>query len=65
MRMIQSFFAAAICLVLPAIASAHAGDNDPNKVHACIGNISKVVRIVGVNGTCISSPAFLAETPMH
>ena len=50
---------------LPAIASAHAGNDDPNVVHACIGNVSKVVRIVGVTGTCITSPLLAAETPAH
>ena len=34
-------------LAIPAIASAHAGNDDPNVVHACVGNVSKVVRVVG------------------
>src|SRR5262249_32071128 len=33
--------------------------------HACIGNVSKVVRIVGVTGSCLSSPPVAAETPGH
>jgi hypothetical protein len=33
-------------LTIPVIASAHGGNNDPNVVHACIGNSSKIVRIV-------------------
>jgi hypothetical protein len=52
-------------LAIPTIASAHGGNNDPNVVHACIGNVSKVVRIVGVTGSCIVSPALAAETPAH
>jgi hypothetical protein len=50
---------------IPAIASAHGGNNDPNVVHACIGNVSKVVRIVGVSGSCLSSPPLVAETAAH
>jgi hypothetical protein len=49
---------------IPAIASAHAGNNDPNAVHACIGKVSKIVRIVGVSDACISS-LLVAETPVH
>jgi hypothetical protein len=52
-------------LAITAIASAHYGNNDTNVIHACIGNASKIVRIVGVGGSCISSPASLAETPAH
>ena len=54
-----------VLLAIPTVASAHAGNNDPNVVHACIGNVSKNVRIVGVSGSCISSPAALAEAPAH
>ncbi len=50
---------------IPTIATAHAGNDDPNAVHACIGNISKVVRIVGVNGTCITAPPLVAESAAH
>lgn len=46
-------------------ADAHDGNNDPNVVHACVSRVSKVARIVGVAGTCVSAPAFLAEVPMH
>ena len=42
-------------LAIPTLASAHAGNNDPNVVHACIGNVSKIVRIVGVSGSCIKA----------
>jgi len=52
-------------LALPAIAGAHGGNDDPNAVHACIRNRSQVVRIVGVSSSCISSPAWKAETPAH
>ena len=50
---------------IPTVASAHGGNDDPNVVHACVGNVSKVARIVGVAGTCITSPALAAETPAH
>jgi hypothetical protein len=50
---------------IPTIASAHGGNNDPNVVHACVANASLAVRIVGVNGSCISSPSSKAETAMH
>ena len=51
--------------LVPALASAHAGNNDPQVVHACVGNLTRIVRIVPVNGVCISAPAAIAETPMH
>jgi hypothetical protein len=51
------------CLAIPAIASAHAGNDDPNVVHACIGNVSKVVRIVGVSGVSIAAPLRARYTP--
>lgn len=54
----------ALCAI-PATATAHGGNNDPNVVHACIGNVSKVVRIVGVSDVCLASPHFVAETPAH
>ena len=62
MRPVFMLVAGVAFVAFPAIAGAHAGNNDPNVVHACIGNASKVVRIVGVSGSCISTPAFLAET---
>ena len=52
-------------LACSGLAGAHAGNNSPDVIHACIGNVSKVVRIVGVKGTCISSPSLIAETPVH
>jgi hypothetical protein len=39
---------------------AHAGDSNPNMVHACVQQSSKQVRIVGVSGACTN-----AETPVH
>lgn len=56
---------ALVVLAFPMFASAHGGSNDPAMVHACIGNVSKVVRIVSVGGACIASPPLLAETPAH
>ena len=49
----------------PTIASAHAGNDDPNVVHVCIGNVSEIVSIVGVSGSCISPPPLMAKTPAH
>jgi hypothetical protein len=57
---------AGIVLVsIPTVAYAHGGNNDANVVHACIGNISRIVRIVGVSGACVASPPLIAETPAH
>jgi hypothetical protein len=39
---------------------AHAGNSDPNVVHACVQGGSNLVRIVGVNGSCLNP-----ETPVH
>src|SRR5687767_623371 len=65
----RKFWMVLICpaalLAIPTLASAHAGNNDPNVVHACIGNVSKVVRVVGVNGSCLTSSPVVAETPAH
>jgi hypothetical protein len=38
-------------LAIPTLARAHAGNDDPNVVHACIANASQAVRIVGVAGS--------------
>ena len=43
-------------LVMPARAGAQ------TVIYACVGNIGKIVRIVGAGEKCISSPALLAET---
>lgn len=50
---------------MPTSARAHAGNNDPDVIHVCIGNVTKVVRSVGVNGACITGPPALAETADH
>lgn len=50
---------------IPSTAGAHAGNNDPTLLHICIGNVSKVVRSVGVSGSCISGPPVVAETADH
>jgi hypothetical protein len=42
------------------IVSTHAGNDDPNVIHACINNGSKIVRIVGVSEACLPG-----ETPAH
>jgi hypothetical protein len=61
-----TIFATALALsAIPTSARAHGGNNDPNVVHACIGTISKVARIVGVSGVCIAPPHVLAETIVH
>ena len=49
----------------PSTADAHAGNNDPTLLHVCIGNVSKVVRSVGVSGRCIVGPPLVAETADH
>jgi hypothetical protein len=57
--------AAALLCAIPAPAAAHGGNNDPDAVHACVGNFSKIVRAVGVGGACIAGPPIWAETPLH
>jgi Protein of unknown function (DUF1566) len=59
-RFMFTLLAGAAFLAIPAIANAHAGDSDPHAVHACVGNVSKIVRIVGVSGACLES-----ESPAH
>lgn len=59
--------AVALCTI-PAAARAHGGNDDPNVVHACIGNVTKIVRIVGVAGSCITAPPgplVAVEMPAH
>src|SRR5262249_19770685 len=34
--------------------SAHAGNNDPNVIHACVNNVSMLIRDVGVVGACLT-----------
>lgn len=50
---------------IPSIAAAHAGNDDPKLLHVCIGNNSKLVRSVGVSGSCIAGPSSVAETADH
>ena len=67
-RLTSRAFVAAATIALggiPSIAAAHAGNNDPALLHVCIGNVSKVVRSVGVRGSCIPGPPVVAETPDH
>ena len=52
-------------VAIHTIVSAHAGNSDPSVIHACVGNYSKIVRIVGTGGSCVTAPASLAETPVH
>src|SRR5262245_2130232 len=54
-----------ILAAFPPDVGAHAGNNDPLVIHACINNSDKSVRIVGVGGNCITSPASKAETASH
>jgi hypothetical protein len=39
----------------------HAGNNDPNVIHACVGNASKLVRIVGAAGSCITLASLIGR----
>lgn len=63
----QALMVAAVVgfVAIPAVASAHGGNDDPNAVHACINNSSLAVRVVGLLGSCTSAPASKAETPGH
>jgi len=65
-RLLYHMGAAVLLLLgMATLASGHAGDNDPTHIHACVGNTSRIVRDVGVNGTCIANPPQLAETAKH
>ena len=55
----------ALSLALPLVASAHSGNNDPGVIHACVSNSTLAVRIVGVAGSCLTSPASKVETAVH
>jgi hypothetical protein len=46
-------------LAIPTLASAQ------NVVYACVGNVSKLVRIVGPTGKCLTAPPLLAETAVR
>jgi len=52
-------------MAIPAIVSAHGGNDDPNVIHACINNLTKIARVVGVNGSCLDSQNSWDETPAH
>jgi hypothetical protein len=52
-------------VLTPAPASGHGGNSDPNVVHACVHNVTKIVRVVGVGGTCVTAPMTHAETAAH
>ncbi len=52
---------AALVAAAPTVAGAHAGNNSPSVVHACVGTLTQIVRIVGVSGSCASR----LETPLH
>lgn len=45
---------------IPVVAAAHGGNNDPQAVHACVGTLTKIARVVGVTGSCLSG-----ETAVH
>ncbi len=51
-RMLFVLAAALALWAVPSTAGAHAGNNDPTLLHVCIGNVSKIVRSVGVTGAC-------------
>jgi hypothetical protein len=53
--------------VIPATGTVfgHGGNNDPNLVHACTNNLTRIVRIVGNGGRCLDAPPLAAETPAH
>jgi|SRR5436309_4376265 len=52
-------------IMAPASVSAHGTNNDPNLIHACVNNITKIIRDVGLSGTCVTSPPVAAETAEH
>ena len=64
-RNVVGLVVAVVLWAVPTIARAHGGNSDPNVVHACIGNVTKIVRIVGATGSCLSSPPAAAEAPAH
>jgi Collagen triple helix repeat (20 copies) len=62
----KAFITAALLLAaLPAVASGHAGNTSPDVIHACVNNLTKIARIVGVTGSCLTTPSSLAETAAH
>ena len=66
MRNGKAFVIGALLLAaVPTVASGHAGNTNPDVIHACVNNITKIARIVGVNGSCLTTPSTLAETAAH
>jgi hypothetical protein len=57
--------AGVLVLAAPAVLGAHAGNNDPNAVHACINDLTGITRIVAATAACLSAPRQLAEHPAH
>jgi hypothetical protein len=64
-QVVRVVIAAVALWAIPSTAGAHGGNDDPNVIHACIGNISKIARVVGVSGRCITGPHVVAESPAH
>ncbi len=52
-------------LLVPTPSAAHGGNTDPNAIHACVQKVTKIARIVGVTGRCLTAPTHLAETAVH
>ena len=66
MARVRFVYGAALLVFFSATAAfAHGGNNNPNDIHACVGNVSKIVRIVGLSGQCLTSPTLAAETAIH
>jgi Protein of unknown function (DUF1566)/Collagen triple helix repeat (20 copies) len=57
--------AALLFMAIPAIVGAHEGNDDPNVIHACVNNSSKIARIVGVTGSCLGPQSGWPETAVH
>ena len=56
----SAIFLLFVTAFLPDNVYAHAGNSDPDVIHACVQQSSKQVRVVGVSGACSNS-----ETPVH
>jgi hypothetical protein len=54
-----------VLLAWASPALPHAGNSNPDDIHACVGRHSHLVRIVGVDGRCARYPRFRAETAVH
>lgn len=64
LRFALCVLAVLVGLLVPTPAAAH-GDTDPNAIHACVQKATKIVRVVGVTGRCLTAPTNLAETAVH